>query len=199
MPRRDPPQVLLRRVRADSMEERPDLPGPLLQVRAEERQLLLVGELRGGELLGPGALPKPALAARPQVAHPLRVAARRHDVAPALEVERIHRSAPPLAALAPAHLQDASAGGTDADPGQPRDDRVEDVLGEPPGTLVVGGHRSPYCAGSDSARALRKPSRQLGQVGRQPSSRLALAFEAPRTSVINTTAPSPASIRPTHT
>jgi hypothetical protein len=54
-----------------------------------------------------------------------------------------------------------------------------------------------------SARAPRrqaaaKPSRQLGWAGRQASSRLALAFDAPRTSVIITTPGSPVNIRPTN-
>src|SRR5207247_714403 len=42
-----------------------------------------------------------------------------------------------------------------------------------------------------------KPSRQLGCFGCQPSSRFALALDAPRTSVIMTAAASPASSRPT--
>ena len=49
----DPAQVLVRRVGADTLKERADLPGPLLQIRPEERQLLVVGKLGGGELLRP--------------------------------------------------------------------------------------------------------------------------------------------------
>src|SRR5207248_10963211 len=48
------------------------------------------------------------------------------------------------------------------------------------------------------AHATPRPrvSRQLGWAGRQPSSCLAFALEAPRTSVIMTAAASPATIRP---
>ena len=133
MQRRDPAQVLVWRVGADALEERADLPGPLLQVRAQNRRLLIVGNLGGGELLHPAPLSQAALTARPEVAHPLRLAARRHDVALALEPERVHRRAPPLAALAAAHLEDAGAHEAHAEAGQSRDDRVEDVLREPSG------------------------------------------------------------------
>jgi hypothetical protein len=49
--RSDAAQLLVWRIGADTLDERADLPGPLLQMGAEERQLLLVGELGGGELL----------------------------------------------------------------------------------------------------------------------------------------------------
>src|SRR5215204_2459403 len=74
--RRDPPQLVVWRIGADTLEEGADLPGPLLEVRAEEQHLLVVGNLGRGELLEPAALPQAALTARPQVAHPLRLAAR---------------------------------------------------------------------------------------------------------------------------
>ena len=40
----------------DTLEERTDLPRPLLQVRAQEQQLLFVGNLGGGERLDPAGL-----------------------------------------------------------------------------------------------------------------------------------------------
>ena len=46
------------------------------------------------------------------------------------------------------------------------------------------------------SRPWRNPSRQLGQIGCQPSSRFAFAFDDPRPSVIIVTATSPASSRP---
>src|SRR4051794_6580653 len=144
MQRRDPPQVLVGGVGADTLEERADLPGPLLQVRTEDGQLLLVGELGAGEPLRPAALAQTALTAGPQVAHPLGVPAWRDEVAPAVVIERIHRRAAPLAALATTHLEDARADEADAETCKTRHDRVEDVLREPPRTLVLGRHRSVF-------------------------------------------------------
>src|SRR5262249_34622716 len=61
-------------VGADVLEEAADLPLPALQVGAEDRALLGVGQLVGFELLGPAADPQlAALAARdggPEVLHP---------------------------------------------------------------------------------------------------------------------------------
>ena len=51
-------------------------------------------------------------------------------------------------------------------------------------------------SGTGVSRPWRKPSRQLGQIGCQPSSRFAFAFDEPRPSVIIVTATSPASSRP---
>src|SRR3954454_8085951 len=56
MHRRDLTQVLVRRVGADAAKERPDFPGPLLQIRPENRRLFLIDELGGGELVNPAAL-----------------------------------------------------------------------------------------------------------------------------------------------
>jgi hypothetical protein len=41
--RRDPAEVVVWRIRADTLKERADLPGPLPQIRGEKRQLLVVG------------------------------------------------------------------------------------------------------------------------------------------------------------
>src|SRR5919109_3144095 len=48
------------------------------------------------------------------------------------------------------------------------------------------------------SHAAANPCRQLGCAGRHPSSRLALALEAPRSSVIIATATSPPNSRPTN-
>ena len=58
-------------------------------------------------------------------------------------------------------------------------------------SVVAGGG-----SGTGVSRPWRKPSRQLGQIGCQPSSRFAFAFDEPRPSVIIVTATSPASRRP---
>ena len=51
-------------------------------------------------------------------------------------------------------------------------------------------------SGTGVSSPWRKPSRQLGQIGCQPSSRFAFAFDEPRPSVIIVTATLPASRRP---
>src|SRR4051812_40377931 len=127
MQRRDSAQILLWRIGADALKERADLPSPLLQVGAEKRELLVVGELGGGELLSPEALPQAPLTARAQVAHPVCLAPRCHDVPLALVLERIDRRAPPLAALPATHLEHAGARKAHAEASQSRDDWVEDV------------------------------------------------------------------------
>src|SRR3954454_9702965 len=186
-------QLLVRRIGPDALEERAHLPGPLLQVGAHQRGLLLVRKLQRRERLGPAALHEPPLAARPQGAHPVGLAARRDEVQVAGGLERGHRGPAPLAARAAAHLEHARAGEAHAEAGDARDYAVGDVGGEPAGALVPGCH-DPIFPGS--ARPSRKPSRQLAQRGFQPSSRLALAFEAPRSSVIEITPISPATISP---
>src|SRR5580692_5171 len=102
-------QLLRGRVRADAVEEHPDLELPAPQVRAEQFRLLLVGQLGGGECLDAPTDAQLAAARHPQVAHPLGLTARRDEVPPALERERVHRVAAPLAALAAAHRQDPAA------------------------------------------------------------------------------------------
>ncbi len=53
-------------------------------------------------------------------------------------------------------------------------------------------------ASATHASSRANPTRQLESRGCQPSSRLALSLEAPRTSVIITVAASPATRRPSH-
>src|SRR4029453_3658350 len=97
--RRDRAQVVVWRIGTDTLKKGADLPSPFLQVRSEKRHLLVVGKFGGGELLDPAALPQAALITRSEVAYPLRLAARRHDVPLAFVLERIHRRAPPLPPL----------------------------------------------------------------------------------------------------
>jgi hypothetical protein len=63
----------------------------------------------------------------------------------------------------------------------------------PPGWLGIPAHRL------GGGQPWRKPCRQLGQAGCQPSSRFALAFDEPRICVIIETPTSPAASRPSHT
>src|SRR5918996_350424 len=139
--RRDPAQLRVWRIGTDTLKERADLPGPFLEIRAEKQQLLFIGKFRGGELLRPATLAQAPLTTRPEVAHPLRLAARRDDVSLAVELKRVYRRPAPLAALAAAHFEDAGTHEAHAEAGQSCDQRVEDVLGEPSWALVIGRHR----------------------------------------------------------
>src|SRR5207302_10119784 len=90
-------------------EELPHLPSPRLEVRAQDRRLLGVGDLLDAHGLGLAAEPQPGLATDADVAHPLRFATRCDQVAPAFERQRVHRRAVPLARLATANLEHARA------------------------------------------------------------------------------------------
>src|SRR5262245_41414573 len=70
---------------------------------------------------------------------------------------------------------------------------------DPPDQCVDLAPRMTSHSDSGSAIPFRKPSRQVGYHGSQPSSRLAFAFEAPRMRVMSDTATAPAASRPTHT
>src|SRR5215218_5335419 len=96
---RDPAELVVRRVGSHPVEELPDLPLPAPQVLAQERRLLVVGQLGGRELLGPAPHQEAALALRPQVAHPLGVPTRRDQVALPLERQQVDRRAPRLPRL----------------------------------------------------------------------------------------------------
>ena len=132
-----------------AVEEGADLPFPLLQVGAQKRRLLVVERAR---LAANSSVRRPSdqapVAADPQVAHPLRVAARcRPGSGCPRRSSRLTGRAPPLAALAPFDFQYARAGDADAEPGQRGDDPVEDVLGEPAGLLEASLHRFQCCSG----------------------------------------------------
>src|SRR5256884_7625589 len=134
----DPAQLIVGRVGAAAAEEAPRLGLPALEVGTQDGWLLLVGELRRPERLRASPDMQLSFANRPKVPNPLRHAARRDEVAIAFVGQEVDRRGPPLAALAAAHAQ--LPGSPDADPGarEQRDDRVEDVLGEPPGTGIPG-------------------------------------------------------------
>ena len=104
---RNPLEVVGRGVRPDAAEELPDLPFPALEVGAEDRDLVGVRHLHGANPLTPAAAQEVGLACHSQVANPLRVPARRDEVALALEVKDVDRDAARLAGLPTAHLEDA--------------------------------------------------------------------------------------------
>src|SRR6516164_6379578 len=128
-------------VRAHAFEEHADLGLPALQVGTQDRHLLPVADLERAERLAMAAANQPSLAADPNVAHPLGVPAGRDQVALAVEDEQVHRRAPPLPRASALDLEHARAPDADPQTREPRDDAVEDVLGEPAGALemAVGG------------------------------------------------------------
>src|SRR2546422_2973977 len=145
----DPAQLLLARVRPDAVEEDPDLGLPLAQVRAQDRRLLaLVDDLDGPEWLRAAAEEQAPLPARAEVARPLGVAARRHQIALAFVAEQVYRRAPPLAGAAPAHLEHARAPHAQPKASEPGNGAVDDVLGQPARapevTLRLGLHVRPW-------------------------------------------------------
>src|SRR4029077_8329709 len=143
---RDAPQLLVRRVRSDALEEDADLGLPPLQVGPQQPRLLVVVELGCGEWIAPPAEQECALtAARTEVPHPLGLASRRHEVTLAFEGQRVDRHAPRLTARAAAHLEHARAEHTNAEPGEGRDDPVEHVPREPAGTQVTIRHAAHSC------------------------------------------------------
>src|SRR3984893_17661202 len=134
----DGQQLLVGGVGRNVLEEHADLPLPALEVRAQHRVLVLVGEFGGGEPLGPAAHPELTTPGDAQVTHPLRLAARGDQEPVTVQGQQIHRRAPPLAAGAPSHVQDA--GSHDADPGAGHglDSSVKDVHGEATWLHVAG-------------------------------------------------------------
>src|SRR5581483_4392440 len=85
------------------LELRLDVGAPALEVRLDDRRLLVVRDLDGPE--GLRALPRTDLAAArsTQILYPVRVSARRDQVAPTLVVENEYRHGSPCPALPAAH------------------------------------------------------------------------------------------------
>jgi hypothetical protein len=140
MVRCDPPQLFGRRIRTDAAEELTDLPLPAFEVRAEDRLLVGVRNLRGGEMFLAAAEEKVTLACDSKVANPLRVAARRNEIPRPVERQQVDRRAPRLARLSATHFENART--PDAEPESRRSghDAVEDVSREPVGCDVSLRH-----------------------------------------------------------
>src|SRR6266536_876287 len=133
----DAAQLLLGGVRSDAAEEDAHLSHPALQVRAQDRWLVVVGDLRGAKWLAPATEPEAALSTDAEVADPLGVAAGGDQIARAFEGEQVDGVAAPLTAGARAGLEDASAEHADPELCQAGDKAVEDVSCEPAGALIM--------------------------------------------------------------
>ena len=79
-----------------ALEEDADLCLPPFEVGPQDRYLLLVSEFPAAEGLGAPADAQFAGAGGAQVAHPLGLAAGRHEIAAAVVGEQVHRRGPPL-------------------------------------------------------------------------------------------------------
>src|SRR5215469_11308994 len=101
--RGDGQQLVVGRIRADTLEEHADLELPLLEVGPQQARPVLDRYLGGGELLDPPADPQLATTGRPHIADPLRVPTGRNQVPLTLEGQWVHRGGPPLPRLAAAH------------------------------------------------------------------------------------------------
>src|SRR3984957_1617016 len=101
-----------------------DLPEPRVQVPAEQLGLPPVIHFDGPDFAAPPAWPHFHLTGRPDIAHPLGGAARRHQVVEVVHGQHIDHHATKPACFATAHPQ--SPGTSDADPdlGQPADQRI---------------------------------------------------------------------------
>src|SRR5215211_3796553 len=128
--------------------------GPQLLVGGIGRGAVV--DLDGAERLHLLAEPELAAAGDAHVAHPLGLTPGRHEVLLAVKGEQVHRRGAPLAALAAAHGERPRAPNADAEPGQPLDAAVEDVLGEPARLFVVPCHRLIMAVGDWTAR--RRPT-----------------------------------------
>src|SRR5689334_10547330 len=102
---RDATELRVGRRRAHAVEEDADFELPSLQVRAQDLDLVVVGDLFGAERLGVMTDPELTLTCRAQVLDPLRLAAWRDQITLAFVGEQVHRRGAPLTARTPADAQ----------------------------------------------------------------------------------------------
>jgi hypothetical protein len=100
MVRRDAPELVVVGVGSHAAEEGAHLPLPAPEVLAQDRDLVVVGQLDGGEGLRPPAEQQPALALGAEIPDPLRIPAGRD--------ERTSRMRDP-ATLSPSRVRTATA------------------------------------------------------------------------------------------
>src|SRR4249920_3524303 len=103
----DAAQLLLGGVGADTSEEHAHLGLPPLEVGAQDRRLLLVGELRRPERLRASPYTQLSVSRCAQVTNPVRHAPGSDEVTISFVGEEVDGRGPPLAARATAHSQHA--------------------------------------------------------------------------------------------
>src|SRR5579864_4203315 len=94
----------------DPAEELPDLPLPPAKVLAQERLLLVVRDFDCPERFAPPPEQQLALTGCTKVTHPVRVPARRDQVAMPVDREEVDGGPPGRSAPAPGHFQHARPG-----------------------------------------------------------------------------------------
>src|SRR5689334_9569152 len=99
-----------------------------VEVRFQDLGLRFVGDRTHRDRLAAEAADERHLAARERVARPLRVPARRHEIAAAVVLEHVHRRRVDAAGLAPAHLQQHVVPHADAGAHEQPEDAVEESL-----------------------------------------------------------------------
>src|SRR5690606_26997 len=165
-------------VLGDPVDEPADLPAPFGQVRAEDRWLVGVGDLGGGERLDPPAPPQLAATGGPHVAHPLRVAPRGDQVARAVDGQRVDGHGAPLATRASPHREHPRAGEAHSVLGEPTDEAVEHRVetGRSDVPLFAARHDHQPTSGRRSARSrsgTATPRRGVAGDGGRPRERYA--------------------------
>ena len=94
---RDAAQLFLGRLGADASEEHAGLGLPALEVGPQQLRLLLVGNLRRSERLGPPAQSKLPFPRGSEISHPLRVPALSDEVATSVVGQDVDGYLPPFA------------------------------------------------------------------------------------------------------
>src|SRR5689334_2410083 len=145
-PRRDATEILQGGILRDAFEESTDLEPPLLDVEAQDRRLLRIGQLDGADRLPTPPEPELAPAGGAHVAHPLGLAARRHEILPPLVDQQIDGNRAPLAALPSADREHARAVHADPEPGEPLDQPVERPIDRGRLQVALRRHRDDQCA-----------------------------------------------------
>src|SRR5271154_5481455 len=116
-----------------------DLPEPLVQVPAEQLGLCRVIHFDGPDSAAPPAGAPFDFTRRPDAAHPLGGAARRHQIVEVVDGQHIDHHAAKPACCATAHPKGPGTGDADPDLGQPADQRVGG-LGHGVGLVVTHRH-----------------------------------------------------------
>src|SRR5262245_29981058 len=96
---RDAGELAVRHVRPAQIEEAAHLEPPALQIGAQDRHLVRVSDLGCTERVASRSQTKLATPGHAQVSHPLRLAARRDQVAHSPVVEQVHWNRAPLSTL----------------------------------------------------------------------------------------------------